>query len=110
MIHPFNLSTLLPLLYIVVAIIVMLRITMKHEWFEGLTLILGLIWPLYYFALFLIYIFENHDDKKQYNKVSKKNFFDDTYEGRDFKKKHDVKLSVNTKGKARLVRTKVKNV
>ena len=82
---------------------------MKHEWFEGLTVIFGLMWPLYYLTVGLIYILENHDDKKQYNKVSKKNFFDDTYEGRDFKNKHNVKMSVNTKGKARLIRTKVKN-
>lgn len=106
MTQTFNTIHVIIILYIVIAILTILKTIEKHNWFEGLTLILGLFWPIYLFALTLVTLFDDYYDRKKQRKIRKQNFFTDTHEG---KLAATNKGIVVTKGKGRAIPIKNKN-
>lgn len=87
MIHPINWHIVIPLLYLCMMAFTAVLVAVKHEDLAALiVIVLACVWPLYYVTDFLIFIFENHAERKNLRKIKQNNFFDTTREGKDFLK------------------------
>jgi hypothetical protein len=87
MIQPINWAITIPILYLAVLVFTAVYIAVKYNDLHALLVVVAAcVWPLYYITEFLIFILENHADRKAYIKTKKTNFFDDTAEGRKFVK------------------------